>query len=66
MGQGILDASLPQALVVARRTVRPIPVQALRSAASAPARLPDQRDVVEQGQRLKRVVPVMRTAKGTP
>jgi hypothetical protein len=56
LGQVILNPSLPQAPAVARRAIRSVSVQAFRPAASATARLSDHWYVVEERQRLKRVV----------
>jgi hypothetical protein len=56
LGQVILNPSLPQAPAVARRAIRSVSVQAFRPAASATAGLSDHWYVVEERQRLKRVV----------
>src|SRR5262245_56858972 len=56
--QVVLDAPLLEPGPVARGAVRPVPVQPLRLAAWPPAPATDRRDVIDQLQRLERVVAV--------
>lgn len=56
LGQVIFNPSLPQAPTVARRAVRSVPVHATRPSSSPAARLSDHWYVVEERQRLERVM----------
>jgi hypothetical protein len=58
LGQVILDPPFLQPGVVARRAIGAVPVQRLRLAAHVPVRVMDRRDVVEQRQRLERLVAI--------
>ena len=56
--QVVLDPPLLQPLSVARRAVLPVTVQGIRPAPPTAARLSDRRHLVQQGHRLKRLVPL--------
>ena len=56
--QVVLDPPLLQPLPIARRAVLAIPVQGVRPASPAAARLSDRRHVVQQRHRLQRLVAV--------
>jgi hypothetical protein len=56
--QVVLDPSPLEPSPVARRPVLPVAVQRVRPTASASARLPERRDIVEQRHRQERLVPL--------
>jgi hypothetical protein len=56
--QVVLDPAPPQPLPVPRRPILPVAVQGVRPTASAAARLPNQRDVVERWHRSERLIPL--------
>jgi hypothetical protein len=56
--QVVLDPSPLEPLPVARCPILPVAVQSVRPTASASARLPDRRNIVEQRHRQERLVPL--------